>query len=169
VSISSNGYVCLGNNSDCGSNDFLVGLNYNLDPTRDGSGQIYFKSLDSNFADFTSIKIYLKLFNPDFEPHQILMITYDNVLPHSFDSNSVTSFQIYLSTDAVNSFVIFKFKSCPLNYYTSSGPVYKNIDERFREVIITNGQQCIGSNVEQTGVWVSEVTSKGKISTFFYF
>ena len=116
VSISSNGYVCLGNNSEChGStlsspHDILIGLNIDLDPRREGSGQIYIKDLDSNSFDFESVKIYLNLFSPDFEPQQIFMITYDNVLPYYVSySSSVTSFQIYLSTDYVKSFVIFKF------------------------------------------------------------
>jgi hypothetical protein len=170
VSISSNGYVCLGNNYECYERtrptpfDILTGLNWDLDPTREGSGQIYYNNLDSNSFDFKSVKIYLNLFNPDFEPQQIFMITYDNVLPSSFVSSSITSFQIYLSTDFVKSFVTFKFKSCPkdLIYFSSSGLNYKRIDRSLREVIIANGQQCSGSNVGQTGVWVSDVTSEGK-------
>jgi hypothetical protein len=178
VSISSNGYVCLGNNSKCDSrtrpspHDILIGLNCDLNPEREGSGQIYYKRLESNSSDFTSAKIYLNLFNPDFEPQQILMITYDNVLPPSWtNSNSMTSFQIYISTDSVKSFVIFKFKSCPtdLEYYVSSGLTYKRIDGSLKEVIIPNGQQCIGSNVGQTGVWVIDVTSKCKIKALFFY
>jgi hypothetical protein len=171
VSISSNGYVCLGNNSECGSYkrptpfDILIGLNIDLNPTREGSGQIYFKRLDSNSLDFRTAKIYLNLFNPEFVPQQIFMITYDNVLPYSSASASVASFQIYLSTDSVKSFVIFKFKSCPtgLTLQSSSGLNYKRINGSLQEVIIANGQQCTGSNVGQAGVWVSGVTSKGKL------
>jgi hypothetical protein len=180
VSISSNGYVCLGNNYECGSYtrpspfDILVGLNCYLNPTREGSGQIYYKQLNSNSLDFESTKIYLNLFNPDFEPQQIFMITYDNVLPSIWvNSNSITSFQIYLSTDSVKSFVIFKFKSCPkdlkYDYYHSSGLNYKRIDGSLQEVIIPNGQQCSGSNVGQAGVWVSDVTSKGEIKALFFY
>jgi hypothetical protein len=178
VSITPNGYVCLGNNTKCWQQtrpspfDILVGLNIDLDSTREGSGQIYYKRLDSNSSDFTSAKIYLNLFNPGFEPQQIFMITYDNVLPYSTASTSVASFQIYLSTDSVKSFVVFKFKSCPKDreYYSSSGLNYKRIDGRLQEVIIPNGQQCIGSNLGQAGVWVSDVTSKGKIKALlFYF
>ena len=173
MSISSNGYVCLGdNNSKCdwsirpSPHDILVGLNIDLNPRRKGSGQIYYKRLDSNSLDFASAKIYLNLFNPDFEPQQMFMITYDNVLPYyKYASTSVTSFQIYLSTDFVKSFVTFKFKSCPkdLEYYVSSGLNYKRIDGRFQEVIIADGQQCSGSNVGQVGVWVSDVTSRSKL------
>ncbi len=70
MSISSNGYVCLGDNSKCGSstrptpNDILIGLHHNLDSTREGSGQIYYKRLDSKSLDFESVKIYSNLFNP---------------------------------------------------------------------------------------------------------
>jgi hypothetical protein len=172
VSISSNGYVCLGNNSECYSptrpspHDILIGLNIDLDPTREGSGQIYYKRLDSNSFDFTSVKIYLNLFNPEFEPEQIFMITYDNVLPYlSSVSTSVTSFQIYLSTDSIQSFATFKFKSCPtdLEYHSSSGLNYKRIDGTLKEVKIEDGQQCIGSNVGQAGVWMNDVTSKSKL------
>jgi hypothetical protein len=172
VSISSNGYVCLGYNYECYEGtrptpfDILVGLNYELDPTREGSGQIYYKRLDTNSLDFTSAKIYLNLFNPDFEPQQIFMITYDNVLPVDYyAATSVTSFQIYLSTDFVKSLVIFKFKSCPtgLTLQSSSGLNYIRIDGNLKEVIIPNGQQCIQSNVGQAGVWVNDVTSKGKL------
>jgi hypothetical protein len=173
VSISKNGYVCLGSNSECGSHirpsphEILIGLNIDLDPRREGSGQIYFKDLDSNSFDFESVKIYLNLFNPGFEPQQIFMITYDNVLPFRPTSTSMTSFQIYLSTDFFKSFVVFKFKSCPtdLDYYSSSGLNYKRINGNLQEVIIANGQQCSGSNVGQAGVWVSDVTSKGKLSS----
>ena len=149
VSISPYGYVCLGDK---------------LDPTREGSGQIYYKRLDSNSLDFASAKIYLNLFNPDFEPQQIFMITYDNVLPYSSASTSMTSFQIYLSTDFVKSFVIFKFKSCPkdLKLQSSSGLNYKSGDGRLKEITIFDGQQCIGSNVGHTGVWVNDLNSKGQ-------
>ncbi len=166
MSISSNGYVCLGKNSKClnslpPSHDILIGLNLDLDPTREGSGQIYYNKLESNSLDFSSGKIYLNLFSPDFEPQQIFMITYDNVLPFRSTSTSITSFQIYLSTDSVKSFVAFKFKSCPLRIFSSSGLNYKKIDGSLKEVKIEDGQQCSGSNVGQTGVWVSDVTSKG--------
>jgi hypothetical protein len=171
VSINPNGYVCLGDNYECGGrprpsgHDILIGLNCDLNPKRNGSGQIYYKKLDSKSLDFTSVKIYLNLFNPDFEPQKIFMITYDNVLPFRPTSTSITSFQIYLSTDFVKSFVTFKFKSCPtdLPYFASSGLNYKRINGGLQEVIIPNGQQCTGSNVGQAGVWVSDVTSRSKL------
>jgi hypothetical protein len=171
VSISSNGYVCLGNNSKCWNpirpspHDILIGLNCDLNPRREGSGQIYYKQLNSN-------SIYFKSLSPGLEPHQIFMITYDNVLPFSPYSTSLTSFQIYLSTDSVKSFIAFKFKSCPkdLELKASSGLNYKRINGNLKEVIIPNGQQCKGSNVGQMGLWVSDVTSKGEIKAlFFYF
>jgi hypothetical protein len=173
VSISTNGYVCLGNNNyECGiskrpfGHDILIGLNCDLDPEREGSGQIYYKNLDSNSIYFKSFN----LFNLDFEPQQIFMITYDNVLPSYIYSTSIASFQIYLSTDSVKSFVVFKFKSCPkdLIYYASSGLNYKGIDGNLKEVIIPNDQQCIGSNVGQAGVWVSDVTSRSKLKHYSF-
>jgi hypothetical protein len=174
VSISLNGYVCLGNNYYCrlqtrpSGHDIVVGLNYYLDPTREESGHMYYKILDSNSSDFKSARIYLNLFNPDFEPQQIFMITYDNVLPFFRSSASVTSFQIYLSTDSVKSFVTFNFKSCPtdLTLEASSGLNYNRNDGILQEVIIANGEQCKGSNVGQKGIWVSDVTSKGKLKIF---
>jgi hypothetical protein len=168
VSISSKGYVCLGNGSDCNIRNFhiLIGSPHILNTRRNGSGQIYYKRLDVNSLDFVSAKIYLNLFNPELEPKQIFMITYDNVLPYSNDSNSGVSFQIYFSTDFVKSFVTFKFKSCPtdLNYFSSSGLVYK---PKLKGIKIVDGQQCIGSNVGQIGVWVSEVTTKGKLKKLY--
>jgi hypothetical protein len=176
VSINSNGYVCLGDNSECGMqtrpfpHDILIGLNCDLNPKREGSGQIYYKKLYSNSLDFKSAKIYLNLFNPDFEPQQIFMITYDNV--YYLFLNSRVSFQIYLSTDSVKSFVIFKFKSCPndLTLEAASGLNYIRIDGNLKEVEIEDGQQCIGSNVGQTGVWVNDVTdvnTYSKLKLFF--
>jgi hypothetical protein len=176
VSISFNGYVCLGDNSKCSGNkspsphDILIGLNYVVDPTSVENGQIYHKRLDSNSLDFESAKIYSNLFKSDFEPQQIFMVTYDNVLLYFPGSTYIASFQIYLSTDSIQSFATFKFESCPkdLEYLSSSGLNYKRIDGSLREVIIANGQQCSGSNVGQAGVWVSDVTSKSNFKLILY-
>ena len=72
VSINPNGYVCLGENSKCGwptgpsPYDILIGLNFDLDPTREGSGQIYYTKLDSNSFDFeSSICIFNKALKYD--------------------------------------------------------------------------------------------------------
>jgi hypothetical protein len=179
VSISSNGYVCLGNNSACdrllrpSPYDILVGLNYDLDSRSIESGQIYYKHLASNSSDFKSAKIHLNLFDPEFEPKEIFLITYDNVLPGgwvSSKSSSKTSFQIFLSSSreyvANKSFVTFKFTSCPkdlflISFRASSGLNYKNSDGILQEYKIVDGEQCTGSNVNQTGVWVNDVTSRG--------
>lgn len=128
MSISSNGYVCLGDKSKCYSttrpshHDILIGLNCDLNPTREGSGLIYYKRFDLDSLDFASAKIYLNYF----KSQQIFTITYDNVLSLWF-FNSRVSFQIYLSTNFVKSFVTFKFKSCPkdLTLEASSGLNYK--------------------------------------------
>jgi hypothetical protein len=174
VSISSNGYVCLGYNLVCGINktrpvpyDIIVGLNHDLDPTREESGQIYYKKLELNSIDFNTTKAYLNLYDPDFEPVNIFMITYENVLPNATNSTSRTSFKIFLSSsDPIQkSFVSFKFSSCPTDIFleASSGLNYKTSIDNFKEAKINDGQQCTGSNVEQTKSWVSDVTSKGKI------
>jgi hypothetical protein len=170
VSISSNGYVCLGENIDCGSNlrlanhDILVGFNCNLDATRRGSGQIYYKDLEPNSVAFKSSKIYLNLFNPEFEPTKVFIIIYDNVLASDDTgvSTSKVSFQIVLSSDSFKrSYVTFKYTSCPTDFSlrAPSGLNLKN-DGVFEEVKIEDDQQCTGSNVGQAGVWVSEVTLK---------
>jgi hypothetical protein len=172
VSISSNGYVCFEENSECGnrerpsSHDILIGLNFGLDPTREGSGQIYYKHLDSNLEELKSNKSYL---NPNFEPENIFMITYDNVLPYlDSDSSSRFSFQIFLSSSNfsdIKSFITFEFTSCPndLDLMPLSGFTYINNDAILQEIKISENQTktCTESNVGRTGVWVFDVTSRG--------
>jgi hypothetical protein len=169
ITLSSNGYVCLGSNTRCDNKqrpspcDILVGLNYDLDPSRNGSGQIYYKSLSIDSIEYISAKVYLNLLNPDLEPTNIFMVTYDEILPVNSLLNSRVSFQIYLLSFASisKSFVIFKFNSCPNSdtLLSSSGINFKNNASALQEVIIINGQQCTSSNVNQTGVWVTETTS----------
>jgi hypothetical protein len=176
VSIGSNGYVCLGENTRCDETkrlspyDILVGFNYDLDSTRTDSGQIYYHYLSSSSNEFTSSKFYLNLLNPDLEPTQIFMITYDNLLPYSKSTTSKVAFQIFLSIDSLAKkyFVTFNFSSCPsdLSYYASSGLNSKNNAGNFKEVKIADGEQCMSSNVEKRGVWVSEVTDSSKGNRF---
>jgi len=179
VSISTNGYVCLGNTSDCWYRtrpspfDIIVGLNLDLDTRRNKSGQIYYKNLSSNLDAFrSSSKIYLNLFNPEFEPAHILMITFDNVLP--FDNKNLlksrVSFQIFLAADSSkNSYVIFKYISCPSDFplYSSSGFTHDNAGS-LQEIILPNDQMCVSSNIGQTGIWISEVTVSGIYKKFLY-
>ena len=100
LSISSNGYVCLGENTECGGYarpspyDIIVGLNYYLDPTKEGSGQIFYQNLSINSGDFTSAKQILKKFDSEFQPNNIFMITYDNVLSYYFSSSRI-SFRVF--------------------------------------------------------------------------
>jgi hypothetical protein len=143
------------------SYDILVGLNYDLNPTKSGSGQIYYKSLSSDMDEFKLAEVYVNLLDAAFVPSQIFIITYDNVLPYDSYSISVTSFQIYLSTDSLKSYVTFVYNSCPtgLTLKASSGLNHRNADGTLQEVNIIDGLQCRESNVEQLGVWVSEVTS----------
>jgi hypothetical protein len=172
VSISSNGYVCLGLNTACGyrkrpsPNDILVGLNYDLDTTKHGSGQIYYK----NLKDSTSVaSLYVNLLDPSFVPKNIFMITYDNVLSYYFPgSNSRVSFQLYLLTDFVKSYVIFKYASCPtdLILWAPSG-LNSNNNGNLEEILIQQGKECSLSNVKQKGVWVSEVTTNYSLGNQF--
>ena len=181
VSTGSNGYVCFGENRECESferpvpYDILVGFNCHLDTTRNESGQIYFNDLDSNSSDFKSSQIYLNLFDPDFEPTKVFTITFDSVLTSISNglSTSRVSFQIILSANesSKKSFIIFKYTSCPkdLTLRASSGLNLVKKDGNLQEVKIPDGQQCTGSNVDQKGVWVSDVTlrNNSKGNSFF--
>jgi hypothetical protein len=163
ISISTNGYICFGNNTFCTESirpslfDILVALNYDLDTTRIGSGQIYYKNLKEDSNEFILAKIYLNLFDPLFEPINILMITYDEVLSIDPTLISKVSFQVFLATDSTTSFVVYRYKSCPseLTLKASSGFTYRKDTEK---ILIENGQQCSSSNVGQTGIWVVDVT-----------
>ena len=167
------GYVCLGTNKACDQDirpmpyDILVGLNYGLDTSRNGSGQIYFKTLMMDSAEFTLAKIYVNLLNPTFMPLNVFMITYDQVLLNDQSSSSKVSFQVFLLADSTKSYVAYKFSSCPtvINARPLAGLNHNQSVASLKEVTIDNGQQCSNSNVGQTGVWVGEVTSSasGKI------
>jgi len=175
VTISSNGYVCLGENINCGNLtrtspfDILIGLNGDLDTI---NGQINFQNVNEISSKFTA-PTYVHLLNFAFVPTNIFLITYDSVLPNSKSFNTGVSFQIFLATDSVNSYVTFKYTSCPsdLNSYSSSGLKYNN-GGKSEELFINNNQQCNSSNVRQTGVWVKDVTScslgKNKVSIIIY-
>jgi hypothetical protein len=152
----------MGENTKCNNlqrpsfNDILIGLNFDLDPTRNrnSSGQIYTKTLKSESK---------AIVNTPFVPVNTFMITYDDVLPSSSTkSNATAAFQIFLSTDSTEkSYVIFKFKSCLKGntLYASSGLTYQKNDNQFHEIIIPDGQQCTGNNMDQPGLWLSEVTN----------
>ena len=164
VSISTNGYVCLGNNPNCYlwdrplSYDILVGLSFDLDSSRNGSGQIYYQLVASNSSFFTSATTDIRLLNPNFSPTQIFMITYDGVLPYNITINASASFQIWLATDNAKFYVEFKFTSCLSGQVMSrnSGLDYNNSGV-LEEVVLTD--PCNSSNVESTGKWVYEVTN----------
>lgn len=169
MSISSNGYVCLGKNSNCSAisrpspHDILVGLNYDLNTERKGSGQIYYQQLSSNGEDFKSAKEYVNRLNPMTLtlPTNVFMITYDDVLPYDTSSLSLTKFQLFLLTETIKSYIIFKFISCPagISANSLSGLNHKKNEGNLQEIIINDGQQCTSTNVNQTGIWVSEVTN----------
>ncbi len=171
VSISSNGYVCLGVNSLCSSyrrpspHEILVGLNHDLNPTKIGSGQIYYVRLASDAFEFKLANTYVTVLQTSFLATNIFMITYDDVLIYS---NVKASFQIFLIINEVKSFVIFKYKSCPndATLYSSSGLNHK-YGIYLDEFIIANGQQCSSSNVGHKGVWVIEVTTYATGNFYF--
>ena len=95
------------------------------------------------------------------------MITYDNVLPHDISSNSRVSFQIYLLTDSIKSYVIFKYTSCPTDLFLlrPSG-LNSNNNGNLIEILIPQGKECSLSNVKQKGVWVSEVTTNYSLGKY---
>jgi hypothetical protein len=164
VSISTNGYICLGNNPACNKDirplpfDILVALNYDLDTTRNGSGQIYYKHLSSSdSSEFALAKLYVNLFNPIFMPKNIFMITYDEVMSQNTKLFPKVSFQVFLLTDSIKSYAVYKYKTCTteFTFKATSGINHKHNVEK---IIIENGQQCSSSNVGQSGLWVIEVT-----------
>jgi hypothetical protein len=167
ITISTMGYVCLGRNTACDQDirpmpyDILVGLNYGLDTSRNGSGQIYYKNLLINSDEFTLAQIYVNLLNSEFLPKSGFMVTYDQVSSYDKSSGSKVSFQVFLLADSSKSYIAYKFNSCPadLTLKASIGLNQKQGTGILKEVTIDNGQQCSNSNVGQTGVWVSEVTS----------
>ena len=165
VSISKNGYICLGNNTACDSpkrpspHNIIVGLNYDLDPSREGSGQIYYKKLSS---DSDIIPLSINVFGYYyFMITNIFLITYDNVLTSDKTSNLTVSFQIFLITEDARSYVKFKYTSCPkfLKPLASSGVNYKNNMDELQEVVIENDSECTLSNVMASGIWLMNVTN----------
>jgi hypothetical protein len=161
--------VCLSENKACDNNerpvqfDILVGLNYDLNPRKDQSGQIYFQQINSASANFNLAKTYVNLLKQELAPTNVFMITYNEVTASNLSSTSRVSFQIFLLADkaAKKYFVTYKYKSCPtdLTFKASSGLNYKNYDGSLIEIVIDEGKQCTESNVRQTGVWTSDVTS----------
>ena len=154
--------MCLGVNQDCNRVtrpypcDILVGLNYDFDSTRYESGQIYYQHLNSDeFILITNLVL-------EFEPINVFMIIYDNIFLDEYKSpTSRAAFQIFLATDSKKSYVLLKYTLCPtyISLEASSGLNYIN-ESSFQESIILHGQQCTGSNIDQEGVWVYEVTGK---------
>ena len=163
ILISSNGYICLDSSNQCGlatrpNLNVIVGLNYDLDTTRLGSGQIFYSYLRSDSFYFRMARQYVNLINIIFVPTFTIMITYDRVLPHLANSTSLTSFQIFLSISSIQSYVIFNYTSCPtdLNLLAPSGLDHTFAGNLIHMASITNW--CNSSNVEQPGVWVFDVT-----------
>ncbi len=165
--------MCLGNNQFCDQvsrpspHEILVGLNYDLDPTKNDSGQIYYQHLSEYSVYFKSAKKYVNRLDKRFVPTNIFMITYDQVMV--FDQDLRVSFQIFLLTDSITSYVTFIYTSCPIGIklYGSSGLNYKT-SYNMQEIKIVDGQQCKSSNVDQMGVWLSEVMYKESGKQVFF-
>ena len=166
VTLSENGYVCLGYNFWCheyyrpSSFDIMVGVNYYLAPERSDSGKIFYTKLGPESSFFKLAEGYVNLFSSTFKPDIVYMITYDGVRTSFYYLQQQLSFQIFITSNSEKSFVIFKFIMCPtdIDYYAPSGLTLTS-GESFS---IPNKKQCLSSNVGQKGVWVIDVTSLDK-------
>ena len=114
--ISTNGCVCLGSLTNChnrprpSSSDIFVGLDYDLNTARNGSGQIYYQNVAAGSSNFIWAQSKVNLANPSFVARSVFMITYDNVMPLSQPSSSIASFQIFLLSDSSsNTYLSFSF------------------------------------------------------------
>jgi hypothetical protein len=169
MSISTNGYVLFGAyvvNQVIRPTpyDAIVGLDYDLNTARSGSGQIYYQTLSSISSLFTQAKSYVNLLDSTFVPTNVFMITYDKVLASDVTKSSLVSFQIFLTASSIKSYVTLKYTSCPTDYSVSimSG-LTRNIGGAFDQwTSISATTWCTSSNVGQAGVWVFDV-SAGKI------
>ena len=171
MTLSTSGYVCLGNCQNllsdecfgCGdsprrSDDVLVGWNTN-NVYQFQHGQIYFKNLKQDSLDFMSSKIYLNQLNPNYEPTNIFMITYENFKHYEDDIHfDIVSFRIFLSTNYMDkqSYVTFKYNFCAKSQTSAPSGLHLKNNSDF---IIPDGKQCSSSNIGQNGVWISEVTN----------
>jgi hypothetical protein len=174
VTISSNGCVCLGSLTNChhllkpSFNDIIVGLDYDLDTRKSGSGQIYYQNVASGSNNFVWAQTKVSLANPLFVAKSVFMITYDNVMTLNQASTYIASFQFFLLSDSVsNTYVTFSYKSClsGLSLLSPSGITFRNGN------IATINNQCTSSNVGQTGIWVfrtSKTTDTFSIFFIFY-
>ena len=92
---------------------------------------------------------------------------YASLFEYASIQNSRVSFQIYLLTDSIKSYVIFKYTSCPndLTLEASSG-LNSNNNGNLTEILIPQDQECSLSNVKQKGVWVSEVTTNYSLGKY---
>ena len=90
-----------------------MGLNYDFKTSRDGSGQIYYQSLNSSSSYFTQAQAYINRWDSTFRARNVFMVTYDRVLPYAYDCFNQSSFQIFLSTDGKKNYVALKYELCP--------------------------------------------------------
>jgi hypothetical protein len=131
------------------------------------SGGIYYQNLNSQSNDFNSIKSDINLLNPSFNPTNLFRITYDNV-PAWSSSSLFASFQIILASSSSSSYVLLKYTSCisERTFLTPPGIYYTSTNGR--ESSFNFYYPCYSSNVNLTGIWVFDVSTKiGRY--FFYF
>jgi hypothetical protein len=159
LTISTNGFVyfSLGSTSGSAYGNSISALNYDLD-TRT-SGGIYYQNLNSQSSAFNSIKSDLNRLDATFVPTNLFRITYDNV-PNYGSGSYIASFQIILASDSSKSYVLLKYTSClTSSFLTNMQALY---------YLSANGQSlssqmslnpCTGTNVNQVGTWVFDVSS----------
>ena len=170
ISISTNGYVYIGINSECSlitrpsPFNILIGLNRDLNLNRNGA--IYFQAINSGTL-FDTATSNLNLLYPSIVQTNGFLVTYDDVKPYGSVSGAVASFQVFLLIDGSSSsspYAVFSYTSClsGLAVLAFSGINYKNAGTLIERYIIN---QCTSSNVGVTGVWASRVEtySLGKL------
>ena len=131
------------------------------------SGGIYYQNLNSQLSDFNSIKSDINRLNPSFNPTNLFGITYDNV--PAWSSSLFASFQIILASSSSSSYVLLKYTSCisERTFLTPPGIYYTSTNGR--ESSINFYYPCYSSNVNLTGTWVFDVSTKIGRSFFFHF
>jgi hypothetical protein len=147
------------------SGNWISALNYDL-YTRT-SGGIYYQNLNSQSSDFNSIRSDINRLNASFVPTNLFRITYDNV-PNYGSGSYIASFQIVLASGSFKSYVLLKYTSCLTSSFLNQVQALYYLS--------ANGQTmssqmslnpCTGTNVNQVGTWVFDVSSSD--SKFFIF
>jgi hypothetical protein len=165
--LNTNGYLSFDSANSAASGNAISALNYDL--ITSSSGGIYYQNLNSQSADFSSIKSDLNRLNSNFVPTNLFRIMYLNV-PAYQQSSLIATFQIVLASDASKSYVLLKYSSClsGASLRATPGLYY---------VSLSSGQQmsnqisnpCTSSNVNLAGTWVFDVSPiNGNLSSILY-